>query len=79
MQNAQQNDAEIGVSDLATLEKRVDELLDLCTRLRRENQALRDKQRQLLAERATLRDQNQQARGRVEDMIERLKSLEAGS
>ncbi len=79
MQNASENHAGFTAQDLLTLESRVEQLIDLCARLRRENRQLRERQQQLLAERAALREQTQQARTRVEGMIERLKSLEAGS
>ncbi len=74
-----ETEADISVRDLLALESRVEELISACVILRRENHQLRDKQQQLLMERATLLEQTQQARARVEGMIDRLKSLETGS
>ena len=62
--------------DLKKLETRVDELIDAVERLQQENRSLRDNQNSLLAERDRLIEKTQQARTRVEAMIERLKALE---
>ncbi len=62
--------------DLKKLETRVDELIDAVERLQQENRSLRDSQNSLLAERDQLIEKTQQARTRVEAMIERLKALE---
>ncbi len=62
--------------DLKKLETRVDELIDAVERLQQENRSLRDNQNSLLAERDQLIEKTQQARTRVEAMIERLKALE---
>jgi cell division protein ZapB len=48
-------------------------------RLNAENLSLRQRQDQLSGERAGLLARNEQARSRVEAMIQRLKSLEANS
>jgi cell division protein ZapB len=61
---------------LAAIGTRVEQLLELCRRLREENYSLRQSQEQLVSERATLLTRNEQARARVETMIVRLKSLE---
>lgn len=61
---------------LATISQHVDQLLELCRRLREENRSLRHSQDQLTTERAQLLAKNEQARIRVEAMINRLKSLE---
>lgn len=62
--------------DMKTLEFRVDELIQLCQQLKNENQALRDQQALLIAERAHLVEKNELARSRIEAMILRLKSME---
>ena len=72
------SDEETVGNDLAALEKRVDQLLDLCKRLNEENGSLKATQEQLVAERATLVSKSEQARSRVEAMIARLKALETG-
>jgi len=60
------------------LETRLQAMISLCTRLRQENQVLREQQDSLVEERARLIDKNETARNKVEQMIVRLKSLEAG-
>lgn len=62
--------------DLRQLEARVDELIRTCERLKDENTSLRSQQDSLVAERAALIDKTEQARTRVEAMIQRLKSME---
>ncbi|MCR9278011.1 MAG: TIGR02449 family protein [Pseudomonadaceae bacterium] len=63
-------------SDLNTLSQRVDELIELCAVLSRENKALRVQQRNWSTERAKLIEKNELAKSRVESMITRLKALE---
>lgn len=61
---------------LAEITRQVDQLVALAQRLSDENRSLRTSQEQLMAERANLLAKNEQARSRVEAMINRLKSLE---
>ncbi len=63
-------------SEWATLEVRVDELIDLTSVLARENKALRTQQQNWTTERAKLIEKNELAKSRVESMITRLKALE---
>ena len=65
-------------SSFKTLDSKVDELIKLCTDLKRENQILRDKENLLRHERTTLLDKNQLARVRLEKVLRRLKTLEEG-
>ncbi|HET6551935.1 MAG TPA: TIGR02449 family protein [Dyella sp.] len=62
--------------ELAALGEQVDRLLDTVRRLSEENRSLRHSQEQLAGERAGLMARNEQARSRVEAMIQRLKALE---
>ncbi|MCK8516584.1 TIGR02449 family protein [Methylonatrum kenyense] len=62
--------------DLQLLEQRVDQLVELCLRLREENRVLRQSQESLNAERAGLLEKNELARSRIEAMISRLKAME---
>lgn len=62
--------------ELKRLERRLEELVQLCDKLREENASLRHRQEALIAERAALLQKNEQVRGRVEAMIGRLKSME---
>ncbi|MEO6926120.1 MAG: TIGR02449 family protein [Rhodanobacter sp.] len=63
--------------ELAALGRQLDHLLDTVRRLNEENRSLRQSQEQLSGERAGLLARNEQARSRVEAMIQRLKSLES--
>ena len=63
--------------ELAVLAQQLDRLLDTVRRLTEENRSLRQSQEQLSGERAGLLARNEQARSRVEAMIQRLKSLES--
>lgn len=63
--------------ELAALGQQLDRLLDTVRRLTEENRCLRHSQEQLSGERAGLAERNEQARSRVEAMIQRLKSLES--
>ena len=62
--------------ELQRIEKRVEELVRICNQLKEENRSLRQRQEMLVAERAGLLQKNDLVRGRVEAMIERLKSME---
>ena len=64
------------IAELRLLADRVERLAELARRLQDENRSLRQSQEQLAAERAALLNKNEQARSRVEAMIQRLKSLE---
>lgn len=64
-------------SKINRLEGQVSELLDLCKRLGKENNDLRDQLQHLSGERATLLEQKEQARSQVEAMILRLRSMES--
>ncbi len=64
------------LTELREIGGQLDRLLELCQRLTEENRSLRASQEQLSAERANLLAKNEQARSRVEAMINRLKSLE---
>ena len=64
--------------DVSALERQLDELIESCRQLSDENQALRNQQANLMAERATLIEKSELARSRVEAMIARLKAMEVG-
>ncbi|HEY9111181.1 MAG TPA: TIGR02449 family protein [Rhodanobacteraceae bacterium] len=63
-------------AELAALSRALDQVLERMRRLAEENASLRRGRDQLAGERAALMTRNEQARARVEAMIERLKSLE---
>ncbi|MCY4642665.1 MAG: TIGR02449 family protein [Gammaproteobacteria bacterium] len=62
--------------DIEQLEIRVNELIQTCEVLKKENNLLKAQQDSYTTERASLIDKNDQARKRVEAMITRLKSME---
>lgn len=66
-------------NELKRLEKRLDELVQICKKLQTENQSLKQRQDSLAEERANLIQKNEQVRARVEAMIGRLKAMEQGS
>ncbi len=63
--------------EMTLLGEQIDRLLDTVRRLAEENRSLRQSQDQLSGERAGLLARNEQARSRVEAMIQRLKSMES--
>ena len=65
--------------ELKRLERRLDEIVDICSHLQEENRSLKQRQDALSAERASLLQKNEQVRARVEAMITRLKAMEHGS
>lgn len=64
---------------LARIEIQLDELIEQCAKLTRENELLRAREENWQRERARLVEKNDMARSRVEAMIVRLKSLAADS
>ena len=62
--------------ELQRIEKRVEELVSICNQLKEENRSLRQRQELLVSEKAGLLQKSDVVRGRVEAMIERLKSME---
>ena len=64
--------------ELAVLENRVQELAGSAARLTLENRSLRERLDALAEERARLIEKNETARGKVEQMIVRLKAMEGG-
>ncbi len=63
-------------AELDLLQARISEVVQKLRTLEEENRSLRTRQETLVAERAGLVQRNEEARTRVEAMIERLKSLE---
>lgn len=62
--------------DLERLELQLNSLLAQCRKLREENHSLLNRQESLVADRACLVAKNEEARSKVEAMINRLKALE---
>ena len=66
----------VNQSALSNIENKLDQLINLCQRLEKENQSLKDKETDWARERTRLIEKNELARTRVEAMISRLKNLE---
>jgi len=64
--------------DLKKLEKRIDDLIDACQRLKNENTSLKSEHGSLSQEHSRLVEKTRIARERIETMIDRLKALERG-
>lgn len=64
---------------LHALEDKIDQLIDLCAQLNRENQALKQENLGFQQERRDLIAKNEMARARVEATLQRLRSMEATS
>lgn len=62
---------------LKDVEAKLDELIQLCNRLEKENATLKAKEQGWQQERARLLEKNDIARTRVEAMIKHLKEMEA--
>jgi len=62
--------------EFALMQSRLQDVVNLCSRLKQENKALRDQQTELVEERSVLIKKNENARAKVEQMISRLKSME---
>ena len=58
-------------------EQKLDQLIATCQKLKRENASLREREAGLVGERGTLLEQNEMARKKIKDMIDRLRSLSA--
>jgi cell division protein ZapB len=58
-------------------EQKLDRLIGLCQQLKRENQALREREAGLVGERGELLEKNEMARQKIETMINRLRNLSA--
>lgn len=65
------------MTDTENFEAKLDRLIELCQRLKRDNQALHAREDELLGERSKLMKKNEQARHKVETMINRLQALSA--
>ena len=65
------------MTDTQEFEQKLDQLIATCQQLKRENASLREREAGLMGERGTLLEQNEIARKKIKDMIDRLRSLSA--
>ena len=66
----------MGEDEITGLARRIDQLIQLCDQLSKENRLLRSSDKAWKSERAQLIEKNEMARVKVEAMISRLKALE---
>ncbi len=64
--------------ELTNLEGRIDQLIEVCQRLKQENRSLRVQNQDLNTQHTRLMEKTRLARARIEAMIGRLKALERG-
>ena len=64
------------MDDIKLLERTTDQMIDLLTKTKAENKALKNKLEELTHEKSLLMQKNDQAKTRLESMISRLKTLE---
>ncbi|MBB3048395.1 cell division protein ZapB [Litorivivens lipolytica] len=64
---------------IKSVERKIDELIQLCEQLNRENQMLKTNTEAWQRERETLLEKTNIARNKVESMIQRLRALEQES
>jgi cell division protein ZapB len=62
--------------DIKALEERIDDLIGVLRRLRKENEGLKNSQESLIEERTKLAEKNRMARSRLESIVDRLRALE---
>lgn len=62
--------------DIKALEERIDDLIGVLRRLRKENEGLKSSQESLIEERTKLAEKNRMARSRLESIVDRLRALE---
>lgn len=70
---------ESAVTGIAILAERVEQLVQFCERLLRENRELREQALALQLERDALQEKHEQSRARIEAMIVRLRDMEQAS
>ena len=68
--------AEISEDRFDTLNDKVDDLIKLCSEMKRENQALKANEGSWRAERKQILDRNQEAKSKLESILARLKAMD---
>ncbi|MCX7553770.1 TIGR02449 family protein [Marinicella sp. S1101] len=64
------------MDEIRRLERTTEQMIDLLTKIKAENHALKNKLEELTNEKSLLMQKNDQAKTRLESMISRLKTLE---
>lgn len=68
--------AKKAMDEIRRLERTTEQMIDLLTKIKAENHALKNKLEELTNEKSLLMQKNDQAKTRLESMISRLKTLE---
>ena len=67
----------VAMIDTDKFEEKLDRLIELCQQLKSANQALREREADLVGERGQLLEKNEMARQKIETMINRLRNVAA--
>ena len=67
---------EISENKFDSLNAKVDDLINLCTEMKQENQVLKVSETKWLAERKQLLERNQEAKAKLESILIRLKAMD---
>ncbi|MBM89436.1 MAG: TIGR02449 family protein [Gammaproteobacteria bacterium] len=67
---------EISENKFDSLNTKVDDLINLCTEMKQENQVLKVSETKWLAERKQLLERNQEAKAKLESILIRLKAMD---
>ena len=65
------------MTETDNVEQKLDQLIELCQQLKRENQTLLEREAGLIGERSELIEKHEMARQKIEAMINRLRSMSA--
>ena len=76
VQSKQPIKAKKAMDEIRRLERTTEQMIDLLTKIKAENNALKNKLEELTSEKSLLMQKNDQAKTRLESMISRLKTLE---
>ena len=68
--------AEISEGNFDSLNMKVDDLIELFSEMKRENQALKANERNWQSERKQLLERNQEAKSKLESILVRLKAMD---
>ncbi len=68
--------AEMSEDSFNSLNDKVDDLIELCAEMKRENQALKANESSWQTERKQLLDRNQEAKAKLESILVRLKAMD---
>ena len=74
--DSNKRNSEMSEDKFLTLSEKVDELIDLCADMKRENQILKAGENSWQSERKQLMDKNKDAKSKLESILVRLKAMD---